>query len=275
MVERALAGGGERELTMGITYAVSPAALPADLDYIALGHVHRPQTIPGLAAPGRYAGSPMALDFSEDNHAKSAVRRRDRGRQPRRRARAAHGRPAARAAARPARRARPRWRAAAPGGVVRVRGGARRAGHGPRAPRARRGAGRAARGGRATPEAPARRRPAAGRAAAIRPPISASSTPSGTACRGGTLDTGPGRGLRRRPSPRAARASRRTTTDAPARARLSPRSAPTTAQTVDLRPHDLVVITGDTGAGKTSLLDAVAFALFGRTPEQSGCPRSS
>ena len=74
MVERALAGGGERELTMGITYAISSAALPGDLDYVALGHVHRPQSrCPGLAAPGRYAGSPMALDFSEDNHAKSAV----------------------------------------------------------------------------------------------------------------------------------------------------------------------------------------------------------
>jgi exonuclease SbcD len=73
MIERALAGGGERELTMSLTYVVSSAALPADLDYIALGHVHRPQTIPGLSAPGRYAGSPVALDFSEDNHAKSVV----------------------------------------------------------------------------------------------------------------------------------------------------------------------------------------------------------
>ena len=73
MVERALAGGGERELTMGISYVVSSAAFPADLDYIALGHVHRPQTLPGVAAPGRYSGSPMALDFSEDNHAKTVV----------------------------------------------------------------------------------------------------------------------------------------------------------------------------------------------------------
>jgi exonuclease SbcD len=73
MVERALAGGGERELTMSLTYVVSSAALPADLDYVALGHVHRPQTIPGLSAAGRYCGSPIALDFSEDNHAKCVV----------------------------------------------------------------------------------------------------------------------------------------------------------------------------------------------------------
>jgi exonuclease SbcC len=41
-------------------------------------------------------------------------------------------------------------------------------------------------------------------------------------------------------------------------------------ETVDWRGHGLVVIAGDTGAGKTSLLDAICFALYGRTPELSG-----
>lgn len=43
-----------------------------------------------------------------------------------------------------------------------------------------------------------------------------------------------------------------------------------TSETIDFRRHGLVVISGDTGAGKTSILDAVCFALYGRTPEQSG-----
>lgn len=72
MVDGAVGGGGEREMTLGITYCVSPQALPSTVDYVALGHVHRPQAVPGVAVPARYAGSPMAIDFSEDNHTKSA-----------------------------------------------------------------------------------------------------------------------------------------------------------------------------------------------------------
>mgnify|MGYP003446289124 FL=1 len=40
--------------------------------------------------------------------------------------------------------------------------------------------------------------------------------------------------------------------------------------TIDFRHHRLVVISGDTGAGKTSILDGVSFALLGRTPELGG-----
>lgn len=40
-------------------------------------------------------------------------------------------------------------------------------------------------------------------------------------------------------------------------------------ETIDFRHHGLVVISGDTGAGKTSILDGISFALFGRTPELS------
>jgi exonuclease SbcD len=73
MVSRGVAGGGERELTLGGTYAVDGGALPTDLDYVALGHLHRPQPLPGFTGLGRYAGSPIALDFSGDGAAPSVA----------------------------------------------------------------------------------------------------------------------------------------------------------------------------------------------------------
>lgn len=73
MVSHGVAGGGERELTLGGTYAVEGASLPADLDYVALGHLHRPQTLPGYVGVGRYAGSPMALDFSGEGSTPSVA----------------------------------------------------------------------------------------------------------------------------------------------------------------------------------------------------------
>lgn len=73
MVDGSQTGAGERALTMALTYCLPTASIPTELDYIALGHVHRPQPLPGVHAPGRYCGSPMALDFSEDNHAKTVT----------------------------------------------------------------------------------------------------------------------------------------------------------------------------------------------------------
>jgi exonuclease SbcD len=73
MVDGSQTGAGERALTMALTYCLPTASIPTNLDYIAFGHIHRPQHLPGVHAPGRYSGSPMALDFSEDNHAKSVT----------------------------------------------------------------------------------------------------------------------------------------------------------------------------------------------------------
>ncbi|MGQ0670540.1 MAG: exonuclease SbcCD subunit D [Actinomycetota bacterium] len=67
----ALLGGGEREITTGMAYAISPGRIPGDASYIALGHVHRPQAVKGSAATARFAGSLLQLDFGETEQAKS------------------------------------------------------------------------------------------------------------------------------------------------------------------------------------------------------------
>ncbi len=72
-VSGARPGGGERELTIGEIFAITPAALPTTPQYIALGHVHRPQEAPGAPVPTRYAGSPLQLDFGEADQQKSVT----------------------------------------------------------------------------------------------------------------------------------------------------------------------------------------------------------
>lgn len=66
-------GGGERTIQVGPQYATSAQAIPPTVHYAALGHVHRPQPIPGAAVPARYAGSVLPLDFSERTHRKEVV----------------------------------------------------------------------------------------------------------------------------------------------------------------------------------------------------------
>lgn len=66
MVRGGVAGGGEREMTLGGTYAVPGHDFPGGFDYIALGHLHQPQRMGSLPSPGRYCGSPLTLDFSGD-----------------------------------------------------------------------------------------------------------------------------------------------------------------------------------------------------------------
>jgi len=66
MVRGGVSGGGERELTLGGTYAVAGGDIPSAFDYVALGHLHRPQNVGSIPVPARYSGSPLALDFSGD-----------------------------------------------------------------------------------------------------------------------------------------------------------------------------------------------------------------
>lgn len=68
----AVLGGGERTATIGFEYAVSPARLPGRANYVALGHIHRPQAV-AAPAPTRYAGSILQLDFGERGQQKSVT----------------------------------------------------------------------------------------------------------------------------------------------------------------------------------------------------------
>ena len=73
MVDGAKTGGGEHELTIGMTYAVSPSRLPGTANYVALGHLHRPQAVPASPSPTRFAGSLLQLDFGEVEQSKSVA----------------------------------------------------------------------------------------------------------------------------------------------------------------------------------------------------------
>jgi DNA repair protein SbcD/Mre11 len=67
----ALLGGGEREISVGMAYTVPPSRLPGTAHYVALGHVHRPQSVRGAPTPTRYSGSLLQLDFGEVDQSKS------------------------------------------------------------------------------------------------------------------------------------------------------------------------------------------------------------
>src|SRR5919112_336183 len=57
-------GGGEREAHTIMGYAVPVTVFPQAAHYVALGHLHRAQTVPG-PCPVHYSGSPLAIDFGE------------------------------------------------------------------------------------------------------------------------------------------------------------------------------------------------------------------
>ena len=55
--------GAERRILIGGEHAVPPDIYPPGLSYVALGHLHRPQTLDGGRV--RYSGSPFPLSASE------------------------------------------------------------------------------------------------------------------------------------------------------------------------------------------------------------------
>lgn len=73
-----VAGGietdSERPISIGGAYTVSPASFPETADYVALGHLHRPQNVNQAKSLTRYAGSPLAYSFSEAGQAKSVTK---------------------------------------------------------------------------------------------------------------------------------------------------------------------------------------------------------
>jgi exonuclease SbcD len=64
-LEGAVVSGSERQVHIGEQWAATPQALPPRAHYVALGHIHKPQSVGTAPAPTCYAGSPLQLDFGE------------------------------------------------------------------------------------------------------------------------------------------------------------------------------------------------------------------
>ncbi|CAM3438517.1 exonuclease SbcCD subunit D [Mycobacterium frederiksbergense] len=62
-----LLGGGERTAQTIFDYYVPATAFGSDPHYVALGHLHRRQSVPA-ACPVHYSGSPIAVDFGEEEN---------------------------------------------------------------------------------------------------------------------------------------------------------------------------------------------------------------
>ena len=61
----------ERNIQIGGATAIHASDFPGGVDYIALGHLHRPQTIKDTDCPIRYSGSPIPLRFNETGYRKA------------------------------------------------------------------------------------------------------------------------------------------------------------------------------------------------------------
>lgn len=64
---------GEKPIKIGNADIVYSDAIPPQIQYTALGHLHRYQYIKGHAAPVVYSSSPLAYSFSEAGQQKNAI----------------------------------------------------------------------------------------------------------------------------------------------------------------------------------------------------------
>ena len=62
-----LFGGGERAAQSIFEYSVPAGIFPVSAHYVALGHLHRRQSLPAHC-PVHYSGSPLAVDFGEQDN---------------------------------------------------------------------------------------------------------------------------------------------------------------------------------------------------------------
>jgi DNA repair protein SbcD/Mre11 len=60
-------GGGERSAQSIFEYSVPASIFPVSAHYVALGHLHRRQSLPA-PAPVHYSGAPLAVDFGEQGN---------------------------------------------------------------------------------------------------------------------------------------------------------------------------------------------------------------
>ena len=66
-------GGSERSIQLGGSYIVDGKYFPKEAQYIALGHVHKPQIVPGTGKRARYSGSPIHYNKKEINYDKKCL----------------------------------------------------------------------------------------------------------------------------------------------------------------------------------------------------------
>jgi exonuclease SbcD len=57
--------GSERSVQLGGSFIVDGSCFPVKAQYIALGHVHKPQIVPGTERRARYSGSPLQYSKKE------------------------------------------------------------------------------------------------------------------------------------------------------------------------------------------------------------------